>query len=125
MDETQVARLIAQTGGEVRVAAALMAFAGFRLVEVPALRHRDIAYTEDGVVIRVRSKDGATVRIAAGEPLRSILAAEHGEAADKVVGWSAARLRDEMNRAMKAAGVEESAHALRYWFATSRMANAR
>lgn len=122
MNELQLDRIMETSDGKVRLAAALMAYAGLRVGEAAALRWQDIACSSDQVAITVPSKLGGVHRADAGTPLRAILAARMGNPRDLVIGWSAAEVVAALRDVMRAVGVDDSVHALRQYYASVQLA---
>ena len=121
MKSQDVRQLIEQTTGQVQVAAALMAYAGLWLHEVAELRHGQIVYIGDVLLIEVGpGKDARRSFAVAHGRLCKILSEHRGEPADLVVGWPIARVLYELRRAMQSSGIKGSVYDLRDYYARLR-----
>ncbi len=113
-----VARLLQNTEGKVRLAAALTLLGGLRIGEVCDLRHRDVVVGAENATIYI----GGMRTVAASGQLRDLLAERQGAPDDLVIGWTCATLRRMLQRAMLSQGIKASVHSLRHTGVASMVA---
>jgi integrase/recombinase XerC len=118
VSEMDTAMALTLAGGPLRVAMALMAFAGLRCCEVSALQWADV--DDERGCLYIVGKGGKTRMVPIGPRLAAMLP-ERGQLGDPVIGvqWAPDTTSTKVAKHLRSIGIDATAHQFRHRFGTA------